>query len=357
MPEQSKTKKTSECTSLCKQNKPLSRVVAILVLFLLLLMSGVGCGRETVSEGPEANSGGQTQADPEVNNGGNSEGNNGGQTQSEESPVFNPETYPSVDGSTVTIPLSEALAARLMNMTLEEVRPYILHNKTHQAYVNLIEKKADLIFVTYPSAEEFALAEASGVELEIIPVVSEAFVFLVNSENTIAGLTPADLQNIYTGKITNWSEVGGKDLDIIPYQRPVNSGSQTGFLNMVMAGLTPDGAALKPMDPPMEQIVAEMGMLIDAVASFENGEGALGYSYYYFVMDMWGDENIKLLEVDGVAPTPESITARTYPFTTAYYAVMRQDEPQDSPARQVVNWLLSDGGQTLAEETGYVRVK
>ncbi len=119
---------------------------------------------------------------------------------------------------------------------------------------------------------------------------------------------------------------------------------------MVMAGLT-------PMAPPMEQVIAEMGMLIDAVASYENGQGALGYSYYYFVMDMWGTENIKLLEIDGVAPTPETITAGTYPFTTAYYAVTRHNEPEDSPARQVIGWLLSSEGQTLAEDTGYVRIK
>lgn len=346
MPEEIVKKETSNCNRPGKESKPLSRVVTILVMFLIIMIIGAGCGRETEKGASQVDTGGdtggQTQSGEEVNN--------GGQTYSDDTPSFTPETYPRVDGSTVTIPLSEALAARLMDMSLEEVRPYILHNKTHQAYVNLIEKKTDLIFVTAPSEEELALAKTAGVEFEIIPVVSEAFVFLVNADNPIAGLTPADLQNIYTGKITNWSEVGGKDLDIIPYQRPVNSGSQTGFLEMVMPGLT-------PMDPPMEQVLAEMGMLIDAVANYENGAGAIGYSYYYFVMDMWGSENIKLIEVDGIAPTPESITSGTYPFTTAYYAVMRQDEPEGSPARQVVSWLLSEEGQTLAEETGYVRVK
>lgn len=337
MPEEIVIKETTNRKCPGKENQLLSRVVTIFVLLLVTLIFAAGCSRETENGGSQVD--------------------NGGQTYSDDAPSFTPETYPRVDGSTVTIPLSEALAARLMNMSLEEVRPYILHNKTHQAYVNLIEKKTDLIFVTAPSAEELALAKTAGVEFEIIPVVSEAFVFLVNSDNPVAGLTPADLQNIYTGKITNWSEVGGRDLDIIPYQRPVNSGSQTGFLDMVMPGLTLDGAVLKPMEPPMEQVVAEMGMLIDAVASFENGAGAIGYSYYYFVMDMWGAENIKLIEVNGIAPTPESITSGAYPYTTAYYAVMRSDEPVNSPARQVVSWLLSDGGQTLAEETGYVRIK
>ena len=64
-------------------------------------------------------------------------------------PTFTMETYPKVDGSTVTIPLSEAICAKLTGQTVEQVRPYILHTKTHSAYINLIEKKTDLIFVTY----------------------------------------------------------------------------------------------------------------------------------------------------------------------------------------------------------------
>lgn len=258
-------------------------------------------------------------------------------------------TYPKVDGSTVTIPLSEAIAARLMVMPIEEVRPHILHNKTHQAYVNLVNKDADIIFVTSPSEEELALAEAEGVELEVIPIVSEAFVFLTHADNPVQGLSLEQVRQIYAGNIRNWLEVGGQDAPIVAYQRPVNSGSQTGFLDLVMKDLT-------PMEPPMEQIIAEMGMLIDVVASYDNLPDALGYSYYYFVVDMWGNENVKLLEIDGVLPTPETISSGEYPVTTAYYAVIRADEPKNSPVRKMIKWILSEEGQTLAEEAGYVRL-
>ena len=257
--------------------------------------------------------------------------------------------YPSVDGSTVTIPLSEAVAATLTNQTIEEVRPYILHNKTHQAYLNLIDKKVDLIFVTGPSAEELELAKEADIELEIIPIVSEGFVFLTHADNPVKNITSQNLKDIYSGKITNWSELGGDDVAIIPYQRPVNSGSQTGFLDMVMQGET-------PMEAPEEQIIAEMGMLIDAVATYKNTSAALGYSYYYFVVDMWGNENVKLLEVDGVYPDNASISSGDYPYTTAYYAVMRKDMPVDSSARKVIDFILSEDGQALMEENGYVKI-
>ncbi len=264
--------------------------------------------------------------------------------------TFTLDNYPKVDGSTVTIPLSEAIASQLTGLTLEEVRPHILHNKTHQAYVNLINKKADIIFVTSPSEDELALAEENGVVLEVIPIVSEAFVFLTHSDNPVNGLTLEEIRNIYAGNISNWSEVGGLDTPIVAYQRPVNSGSQTGFLDLVMKDLI-------PMSPPTERIVAGMGELIDAVAVYDNMPDALGYSYFYFVVDMWGNENVKLLEIDGVYPDHETIRTGAYPVKTAYYAVIREDEPLDSPVRDMVAWILSRAGQSLAEEAGYVKIK
>ena len=113
---------------------------------------------------------------------------------------------------------------------------------------------------------------------------------------------------------------------------------------------------VKPIDPPIEQVVAEMGQLIDAVATYKNEPDAIGYSYYYFVTDMWGNDQVKLLEVDGVYPDKTTISSGTYPIRTAYYAVIRSDEPKDSSARQLVAWLLSEKGQKLAEEAGYVKL-
>ena len=192
---------------------------------------------------------------------------------------FTPENYPVIDGSTVTIPLSEHLASSLLQLPLEEARQYVLHNKTHEAYINLIDKKADLIFVTSPSEEELSLASAANITLEVIPIVSEAFVFLTGADNPVEELTLAEIQGIYTGEITNWQEVGGKNLPIIPYQRPVNSGSQTGFLELVMKDLV-------PMDAPMTQVIAGMGDLIDTVAAYTDEPQGLGYSYFYYTTEM-----------------------------------------------------------------------
>lgn len=259
------------------------------------------------------------------------------------------EEYPVVDGSTATIPLSEAFASSVMHLPLEEVRQYIMHNTTHNAYVNLIDGTADIIFVTSPSADEMSYAEDKGVELSVVPIVSEGFVFLTSQENPIDGLTLQQIQDIYKGKITNWNQVGGQNQPVIAYQRPDNSGSQTGMYELVVP-------ADEIADAPTEKKPQGMGELVDAVADFESGPGAIGYSYYYYVTDMWINEGIKLLAVNGVKPSAQTISDGSYPIQTAYYAVTRSDLPEDSSAAKLLAWILSEEGQKVAQEAGYVKL-
>ncbi len=260
-----------------------------------------------------------------------------------------PEEYPIVDGSTATIPLSEAFAASVMQMPVEEARQYVLHNTTHDAYVNLIDGKADIIFVTHPSKDELAYAKENGVELVVTPIVNEGFVFLTSTENPMTNLSYEQVQAIYRGEVTNWNQVGGPDMEIIAYQRPVNSGSQTGMLEMVV----PEEEI---MDAPTEMRMQGMGDLVEAVADYDNSPGAIGYSYFYYVTDMWINEGVKLLSIDGEMPSVKSIEEETYPILTHYYAVTRGDEPKDSNTSKLLDWILSSEGQKIAEQAGYVKV-
>ncbi len=265
-------------------------------------------------------------------------------------PKFTKDSYPKVDGSTATIPLSENIASKLLSLTPEEGKAFIKHNTTHNAYVNLIAGKADIIFVTEPSVEELDMANKAGIELEVIPVVKEAFVFLVNKVNPVDSISVKQLQGIYEGKIKNWKELGGPDKEILAYQRPENSGSQTIMLNMVMKGLN-------IMDAPTELKPAEMSGLIEVIAAYDNSDKAIGYSVYYYANSMYSKETIKFMKLDGFEPNNETIKSGKYPFTSAYYAVLKKTEPKDSNARKLLAWILSDEGQKLAEQSGYVPLK
>jgi phosphate transport system substrate-binding protein len=267
-------------------------------------------------------------------------------TKPQPSASFTKETYPRIDGSTATIPLSEAMASKLLGLSNEEATKFIKHNQTHGAYVNLIEGKADIIFVTEPSKEELDLAKTSNIELEVIPVVKEGFVFLVNTKNPVDSLTVKQVQDIYQGKIKNWKEVGGENKEILAYQRDPNSGSQTLMEQLVMKGIS--------MADMPKKIVSGMEGLIDTVAKYDNSGTALGYSVFYYAKTMYNRDTIKLLKIDNAAPDNKNISSGKYPFTTAYYAVLKKTTPEDSSARKLLKWVLSMEGQKVAEEAGYV---
>ena len=267
---------------------------------------------------------------------------------------FTAGTYPRVDGSTVTQPLGLAFQRAFTGEDVPDSA--VVFSTTDKAYQNLIDGTTDLILVTSPSPDELNRAAAAGVELEVIPVVDEGFVFLTNADNPVTSLTVAQIRDIYSGKITNWKDVGGSDEPIIAYQRPQNSGSQTGMEDLVMKGT--------PMtDAPTLQIPT-MSALVNVVsASFNGDAGSLGYSYYYYVTSMYGDlandpqlAKIKLMAVDGVLPTPETIRSGEYPLTTAYYIVINKTAPADSPTRRLVDAMLSHDGQQVAADAGYVPV-
>ena len=257
--------------------------------------------------------------------------------------LYTDENYPEVDGSTATIPLAEAFEGNFKEKNIDEIE--VNHSKTHQAYERLINKEVDLILVTSPSEDELELAQEKGIELEVTKVVNEGFVFFLNKDNPVDSLTLEQIQKIYSGEITNWKEVGGNDEVIFAYQRPANSGSQTGMINLVMKDK-------KLAEPPKENIAMSMADIIDAVSNYENKTSSIGYSYYYYANTMYLSDEIKLLKVNGVEPTNETIKNGEYPILTAYYIVNRKGDLGE--AESLKENMLSSRGQKVAEQAGYV---
>lgn len=248
-----------------------------------------------------------------------------------------------IDASLATQPLTDAYIKGLTNFNLKAD-----YSNTDPAYTKLINKEVDLIVVTEPSKEELERAKNAGVELEVTPVVNEGFVFYTNVENSVNGLTLEQIQKIYTGEITNWKQVGGEDRNIIAYQRPVNSGSQTGILSLVMKGL-------KMKEPTTTEYVETMAGIIDVVSNYENSKDAIGYSYYYYATTMYGNPKLKFLAVNGVIPNHDTIKNETYPLITAYYIVTLKGN-ESTTVKALKDTLLSTKGQKIAKEAGYVEL-
>ncbi len=275
-------------------------------------------------------------------------------------------TYPSIDGSTVCVPLGMELARQHLGLSEDDLPGFVNFSTTHNAYVRLIgqkpnptvvigsrnammdpEKPVNLFLGTEPSDEELQMAAEAGVELMKVPFCYDAFVFLVNGQNPVSELTVEEIRQIYSGSIFSWDKVGGPSGQlIVAYQRPANSGSQTAMENLVMQGVALAGA-----EPAY--VTDGMGDLVRQIGDFENGPQALGYSYLYYVDTMYKSGEIKVLTVDGVTPTEENLRSGAYPFTTCYYAVYRKG---DALAEGFANWLAGPEGQQVVRQAGYIPV-
>ncbi len=249
-----------------------------------------------------------------------------------------------IDASLATQPLTDALIDNLTNFNLTAN-----YTNTDPAYTKLINREVDLIVVTEPSSDELKRAEDKNVELEVTPLVNEAFVFFTNINNKVDSLKLEEIQKIYTGEITNWKEVGGRDAKIVAYQRPENSGSQTGMLSLVMKDK-------KMREPEEREYIETMMGIIDYVSSYENGLDAIGYSYYYYANTMYKNDQMKLLGVNGIKPNNETIKNGEYPLRSAYYMVTLKDNKNETLAK-LKEELLGSTGQKIAEEAGYVPIK
>ncbi len=274
------------------------------------------------------------------------------QLPGEPSLKFGEEDYlPRLDGATALLPIYSAFAAATYPMADYDVtdikNSLVACATTAPAYEKLIDGDADIIFVAAPSQKQLDAAEEKGVELILTPIGKEAFVFFVNDQNKVDGLSTAEIRRIYGGEITNWNQVGGKNQKIRAFQRDEGSGSQSALLRLM------EGHPL--MEPPTEDVVYGMGGIVNRTADYRNFNDAIGFSFRYYVTSMLGDGGIKLLSIDGVYPSAESIRDESYPLSNVLYAVTLEDPHENAQA--LIDWILSDEGQQIVEEAGYVGIK
>lgn len=262
-------------------------------------------------------------------------------------PIMTLEEYPVVDGSTANLPMMHEIMSRVTGITTEEAAIQTKCSKTSGAWFELAHGNSDLLLVYEASEGTKAELDNIGTELEITPIGRDALVFIVNEDNPINDLTEQQLIDIYSGEITNWSQLGGEDREILPFQRPESSGSQSLFMKLLMTGTT-------PIDAPTEMRPTEMGGLIETLASYNNSANALGYSVFYYASYMYQQPGLKFVSVNGVMPSDDTIADGSYPLLNEYYLAIRADEPADSKTRELQQWILSDKGSQAIRDAGYI---
>ncbi|KGR74203.1 membrane protein [Ureibacillus sinduriensis BLB-1 = JCM 15800] len=269
-------------------------------------------------------------------------------TLSEGSSLAIKDDLPKIDGATALYPLYSAIVQATYPQ--KEYDPYdseVIVTTTPTAYTNLFQGKVDMIFAAAPSISQLNRAKGLGLDLKLTPIGREAFVFFVNRKNKIDGLSSEQVKGIYSGEITNWEEVGGEKDTIRAFQRPEDSGSQSALQSFM--------GEKKIMEAPTEDIASGMGGIINEVAQYKNFKNAIGYTFRFYSTEMVQNNKIKLLEIDGVAPTKENIRNNRYPISAEIYIITAGTE--NSNVKKLIDWVLSPQGQQLVEKAGYVPVE
>ncbi|MBP1588230.1 MAG: substrate-binding domain-containing protein [Clostridia bacterium] len=206
------------------------------------------------------------------------------------------------------------------------------------AYKSVVDGTADVVFCGGPSQEQLRYAEEKGVTLKLVPIGIEAFVFIVRSDNPVDNLSTGQVRDIYSGRITRWSEVGGDSSFIDTVIRNKGSGSHT-----MMLSFMGDRKIRKNIPGAI-------------------GGRAIGYSFRYYVSNLTDARSagsnglgIKMLSLDGVYPDAESIANGSYPVAGHFYAVYNEANGNENVGR-LIDFVLSDEGQKIVEATGYVPI-
>ena len=283
--------------------------------------------------------------------------------------------YPKLDGSTSTEPLNTLITCKLLGVkhrweynirggvwgieprmnsyNSAKLKELFKSSQTHQSYINLIDKRADLILVARKmSPDEKDYADSEGVSLIETPIALDAFVFIVHPNNPIQSLTIKQIQDIYTAKIYNWKEVGGNDERIKPYVRNANSGSQELMESLVMKDLGMNDYFSVYNDLTEYVIVNMTGAFIAVSNDIE--PNAICYSIHYYKEHIIRTKNTKSVAIEGIFPDKTTIGNNTYPFVEPVYAVIRSDLDKSSMAYKVYQWLQTEEGKKAINESGYL---
>ena len=220
----------------------------------------------------------------------------------------------------------------------------VTFSNTVEGYDRLLSGDVDIVLAARPSRNQKEKAMHQLEQIMTIPVGKEAFIFFVEEDNPVDNLTSEQIRGIYHGDITNWKQLGGKNQKIIAFQRPEDSGSQ------VMMKWFMGDVSLK--EPKKVEYVGGMGDLLSKVAEYNNERGAMGYTFRYFLTGLNQETHVKILSVDGVEPTMENIKNGSYPATVDLVCAYLASNDKES-VRQMINFMLSDDGQYIIEQTGY----
>lgn len=255
-----------------------------------------------------------------------------------------------VKGSDTMVNLSQAWAERYM-----EINPgafvAVTGGGTGTGISSLISGTCDIANASRNiKAKEIALAEKKGIHPYEIKIGLDGLAVIVNPKNPVSKLTAAQLADIFTGRVTNWKSVGGKDEKIVILSREVNSGTHVYFKEHVLRKLDPNG---REEFAPNALLLSSSQAIADEVAGNPSAIGYYGMGYIspkQKAIAVAKDEKSEYVE-----PKIENVISGTYPISRPLL-IYTNGEPK-ALVKKFVDFMLSKEGQDIVLKTDFVPVK
>jgi phosphate transport system substrate-binding protein len=170
---------------------------------------------------------------------------------------------------------------------------------------------------------------------------------VVNPNVKLDNLTKDHVRDIFSGKVTNFKDVGGPDAPITIVSREEGSGTRTAFEDLVMAGKDANGKDVKT--PIFEKAILQQsnGQIRTTVATTENSIGYLSFGFL--------DNSVKVLKFEGIDPTVANVKNKSYKVSRPLN-MLTKGEPNPL-AKAFIDYILSDEGQKLVVTEGYITIK
>jgi phosphate transport system substrate-binding protein len=242
-----------------------------------------------------------------------------------------------IKGSTTVLPITQAALEAYMKVN-PGAKISLSGGGSGEGIKALIDQSTDIATSSREIKEsEVALAKTKGVNPTAAVVAIDAIVPIVNPKNRVKDMTIDQLSQIYQGKITNWKEVGGDDLQIVVISRDSSSGTFESWSELVLN---------KAKVTPRAQMQASNGAIVQAVSKNRYALGYIGLGYI--------DKTVKGLTVNGVQASAKTAIAKTYPIARPLY-MYTNGEPKRETAK-FISFVLGSEGQTIVAREGFVPV-
>jgi len=244
-----------------------------------------------------------------------------------------------IAGSTTVLPIAQTCAEEFMNNN-PDVDISVRGGGSSVGIASIISGTVDIGNASrHIKSKELAQARKKGISPKEIIVAYDGIAVIVNEgENNLTKLSVADVRDIYTGKIKNWKEVGGPNMPIVVISRDVSSGTFETFNEKVLDGETPRTDAL---------MLASNNAVVTTVSKTP---GAVGYCGIGYVRS-----GVRALVVDGVTVSKATIQDGSYPISRSLH-MYTNGEPKGD-AKRYIDFVLSDAGQKLVEEQGFIPIR